>query len=114
MAVSRAAMERQRPTTRPSAQDTVIVDRADGFAGARPHLVIEIDSLGLDDERPIADLRVYRSDVLPQDAQKEQLHRRNTEQSDDHRGYADWKVVPEQQLHDEIHEGRHEAEDRTE
>ena len=47
--------------------------------------VIEVDALLLDDERPVADLCVDRSDVLAQHAEEEELHRGDAKEADDDR-----------------------------
>src|SRR6266576_3250283 len=65
-------------------------------------LIAEIDAFPLDDKRAVADLCVDRTHVLAQDAEKEELHRRNAEQANDERGDPNREVVPEQHLHPEI------------
>src|SRR5262249_40844462 len=74
-------------------------------------LIVEIDALLLDDERTVSHLRVDRADVLAEDAEEEQLHRRHGKQADDDRRDADREAIPEHQLHDEVDKRREQADD---
>src|SRR6266850_5784191 len=79
---------------------------------ARYRRLFPVEALALDDKRQLADLRVHRADVLADDADEEELHRREEEHADDHGGQAHLESAPEHELQHQVDDGQQQAQAR--